>query len=801
MIPARHTVYDPPRLRALKGGGAPVRLVGQGFESISLSRAQSRFSLSKEIINVVFAGRRSAKSMIMIRRMIRAALAPQVYNDAHYFLCAPTQQQAKNVLWRRLKRMLPDWAFLVSREASISESEMRIELWNGAVIRCAGLDKPERIEGVDWDGGGITEFDNTKSGILDEHIYPMMTRGGWIDVEGVPEGRRHLFELVSAIEDGKMPDAAAHHWTAEETLHLYLGRERAEATLARARATMDPLVYQQEYLASFVNFQGLAYYQFDRDVHVGQLYYDPELPVIFAFDFNRKPGTASVIQEQRAPSWLRSPRHDTVTAIVDEVFIPQNSNTGRVCDVLIDRYAEIHDFHEVHIHGDPAGGNKTSQALKGSDWEIVRAKFEPVFGHRMRRRYAKSDPGIRPRVNAVNSRLMGADGTVGMVVSSRCRNMIRDFEGVEADEKGDLLKVKDDPLSHLCFTPDTRISTPMGIRRIGDIGVGDLVETPIGQTHSSRFGDQWACDEMVRVKLSDGSTFECTANHPILTTEGWVHAEDCSASWLPTYRSSEPARTQSSSRGTSIDDTNRIDISRGRRRLAGSASRSDCIVPYGRPKTESHSSLVSACITSTETSPTIGQRTSKGWSSVPTWHSTWSAPIERQRLRSGLEGSSRERRSGTAQKMATSGTESTIESTAIGFTEKVGFDARAATRCSSPMIGSTSNIALDDALPPPGAGLAWMTRQEIARRAARSFERGNTPRSRTALRVVRVEPCRGARVSCISVPLAGCFLLESGVAVSNSDGCAYYCAREHMPRSKDPIESYSRFHDTERIYD
>lgn len=426
-----------------------------------LSPPQLAYVNSRARINAVVAGRRSFKTEGAKRRLVRRAIEFTEYSDGRFFATAPTNQQAKDIFWEDLKALVPEWALLGgSRRASVSDSELTIDLANGARLKVAGMDKPQRIEGRDWDGGVITEFGNCKPNVFSEIVRPMMTRGGWVDVEGVPEGRNHYYEFVCDVRADRVSGAALHEWTTEETLHLWLGRERAEQELAAARRSMDALVYQQEYLARFVSFEGQAYYALDRGLNVasaagpperGPALYDPDLPLVLCFDFNRNPGVCAYVQEHPAARypWLpRVPESGEVTAVIGEVFIRRHSNTRKVCERILADWGERHRG-EVYVYGDATGGAKKS-AAEGSDWEVIEAHLRPVFGHRYRDRVERSNPAERARVNSMNARLVAADGTVGMIVDSRAApNVLRDLEGVEANDAGEIVKEQGSPLTHI----------------------------------------------------------------------------------------------------------------------------------------------------------------------------------------------------------------------------------------------------------------------------------------------------------------------------------------------------------------
>ena len=449
-----------PQARQLTRQLQAVRHIARGptdrWHPALLSRVQLDYLQSQIRINVVAAGRRSFKTEAAKRRVVRAAIAFYRFPNGRFFACAPTHQQSKDIFWEDLKALTPDWALQVSRSESISESELSIRLINGAIIRVAGLDRPARIEGGDWDGGVITEYGSCKPGVFMEHVRPMMMRGGWCDIEGVPEGRNHYYELVMAIVDGKWPRAKFHQWTTEEVLHLWRGVETAEAEIAEARATMDSRTYQQEFQAAFVNFQGLAYYAYTRDLNCPpgngdgtRVVYDPELPLVLCFDFNRAPGTCVVCQEHPASRypWLKSAQ-ETVTACVDEVFIRRNSTTPKVVEHVRERYGGHTGI--VDYYGDPTGGQKHSSSTSGSDWDMIDLMLAATYGRRARNCVRRSAPSERARLNAVNSRLQSVDGKVGVVVDHlRCRELLHDFEGVEADDAGALVKEQGSPRSHL----------------------------------------------------------------------------------------------------------------------------------------------------------------------------------------------------------------------------------------------------------------------------------------------------------------------------------------------------------------
>ncbi len=391
------------------------------------------------------SGRRSGKTEIAKRRLVMAALTFTSHTDGLFVACAPTRAQAKRIFWKDLKKLVPKRF----RAGAPSETELSITLKTGTIIAVVGMDKPERIEGVPIDGAILDEYGNMKESVWTQHLRPALDtidRPGWCWFIGVPEGRNHYYHLWLRAKADKTGEWEAHHWPSSDIIP-----EAAEA----AKSDLDTLTWRQEYGGEFLSFEGRAYYAFDRALHVGgRVYYDEHEPLVFCFDFNRAPGVALVCQEGRPPKWPElkgaEPRKwaKTVTRVIDEVYIPRNSNTQKVCEELARKWG--HHAGEVIIHGDASGGAGGSAQLDGSDWEIVLSTLKPTFGHRIRSRWPRANPRIRARINAVNTRLEAASGELRVAVdSTRCQHFIEDMEGCSVDTTGELEKPAGTMLTHI----------------------------------------------------------------------------------------------------------------------------------------------------------------------------------------------------------------------------------------------------------------------------------------------------------------------------------------------------------------
>jgi hypothetical protein len=381
----------------------------------------SVWSCGKRFV-VIEAGRRSGKTSLAKMDGWRSALRSRQDGWLGVF-AAPTRDQAKGIFWEDLKAMAPSWAV-----SSISESELRIGLINGASLRVVGMDRPQRIEGMPVDKIWLDELADLRPNVWDRTIRPLLStkgRRGRAWLFGVPRPSSQFQTLADFARDPKNRDEWAYfHWTSIGVVDA--------AEIASARAQMDPVIFAQEYEATRANFQGRAYYRLDRNTHARfELQRDTNRTLYLCFDFNVSPGVCCAVQELPPPKAARdlygSRILDVVTSGVGEVFIPRHSNSERVAQKALEMWGDHTGY--VELHGDASGGaNKTSGVL-GSDWDLIDRILRRKFGSRLRRGYPNSNPLVRTRVNAVNARLQNADDKIGtLLCPSKTPRLIEDLD-------------------------------------------------------------------------------------------------------------------------------------------------------------------------------------------------------------------------------------------------------------------------------------------------------------------------------------------------------------------------------------
>lgn len=409
---------------------------------------QDAYENSPARFNVVPAGRRSGKTEKAKRKLIKKLFTPTGFDDPAFFAAAPTRDQAKRIYWEDLKKMIPPSL----RSKPPSETELTIWTVLGSSVSVVGMDKPERIEGTPWDGGILDEFGNMKPNAWGANVRPALSdRLGWCDLIGVPEGRNHYYDLAMYARDAGDPDWRFFTWHSSDILPA--------SEIEAAKRQLDELVFQQEYEASFVNFEGRAYYPFLHASHCRPLKYNPRRPIAFCFDFNVDPGICAVVQEQELPGQYERDHQTGAlllnrpawgSGVIGEVWIPRNSNTPAVCRKLIEDWGG----HEgaVVCYGDATGGSRGSAKVQGSDWDLIKATLRPHFGANLTFQVPAANPAERARVNAMNSRLKSASGDIRLMVDpAKAPRVVKDLEGVVVLKGGggELDKKSNADLTHI----------------------------------------------------------------------------------------------------------------------------------------------------------------------------------------------------------------------------------------------------------------------------------------------------------------------------------------------------------------
>lgn len=197
--------------------------------------------------NVLVCHRRWGKTVLCINKLIASALR-NTQERPRYAYIAPLYRQSKQVAWDYLKhytQVIPGTTF--------NESELRVDLPNGARIQLFGADNPDALRGIYLDGVVLDEYAQMSPKAWSEVIRPALSdRQGWAIFIGTPKGHNAFYELYEYAKTQE--DWFAGMYRASETKVI------SETELRAAKGTMDPDEYAQEFECSFEASIKGAYY-------------------------------------------------------------------------------------------------------------------------------------------------------------------------------------------------------------------------------------------------------------------------------------------------------------------------------------------------------------------------------------------------------------------------------------------------------------------------------------------------------------------------------------------------------------
>lgn len=231
------------------------------------------------------AHRRAGKTVACINDLVARALScRRAGPPPRYAYVAPYLAQAKEIAWSYLV------AATEPARRDKNESELWVELLNGARIRLHGADNPDRLRGAYLDGCVLDEFADMRPSVWGEVIRPMLADyGGWATFIGTPKGRNTFHDIMQRAEGS--PDWFTSTLRASETGIL------PQAELDDAARDMTPEAYSQEFECSFDAAILGAYFgkeiaAAERAGRITALPVDPALPVHTAWDLGIGDSTA-----------------------------------------------------------------------------------------------------------------------------------------------------------------------------------------------------------------------------------------------------------------------------------------------------------------------------------------------------------------------------------------------------------------------------------------------------------------------------------------------------------------------------
>jgi hypothetical protein len=415
-------------------------------------RLQDKLWRTKKRFVAVVAGRGSGKTELARRRVVRFLSVRKPWPDPVYFYAMPTERQARRVAWKAIKLLVPpEWI------DKINESEMSIRTKFGSTLYVYGMDKPQRAEGLQYDGGVIDESSDHKPDVFNLTFLPALShRHGWCWRIGVPKrhgsGAEDFKKFFDKGLSGEDPDLESYTWPSSTVL--------TPEELRFARANLDEKDFNEQFGGIWEKPGGLIFYGFGEENVDPNAIYNPAQSLFVGSDFNVSP-----------MAWVICHRVKEELYVFDEIWM-KDTNTPAALDELYRRYSS-------HKSGWNFFGDATGRARKTAAYGAAQSDYAHIVNDKRFKGagiwYNKSNPSVIDRFASTNARLKSADGTRHVHINPKCENLIRDLmvrsykQGSrDPDDSGDVGHITDalGYLVHKCWPATSvinKVSEQVGI--------------------------------------------------------------------------------------------------------------------------------------------------------------------------------------------------------------------------------------------------------------------------------------------------------------------------------------------------
>ena len=250
---------------------------------MNLTPAQAKIAVDTHRFRVLVCGRKFGKTTLASEEQKGCAISG---DNKRILYIAPTLDDARRLMWERLKRALQG-ALSYVNEARL---ELKIQTQMGGVsdLFLGSWEKVQNYRGDEFDFVVLDEVQDYRDFWVgwSEALRPTLTpRKGQALFMGTPKGFNHLYDLYGF--SAKDPDYIGYKFTSYDNPNL----PPEEIEKAKLELTEDR--FAQEYLAEFRKTEGLVYKEFKREIDIYDTEEEPEFrSVIVGCDFGYTNPTA-----------------------------------------------------------------------------------------------------------------------------------------------------------------------------------------------------------------------------------------------------------------------------------------------------------------------------------------------------------------------------------------------------------------------------------------------------------------------------------------------------------------------------
>jgi hypothetical protein len=285
---------------------------------------------------------------------------------------------------------------------------MSVSLWDGAfILHGRSGAHPESLVGEGLFFAVMAEAAKLKQTVWERFVRPTLADFNGISIwDTTPEGKNWFYELYKAGQDPKETDwwSARHpswvnrHVFRKETTpegvqrmkmmlqnrssydHHDFKKIAVDPEIISMAMDLTPEAFSQEVEASFTEYVGRVYKDWDSDLHITDLPYNPSWPLYIATDYGyTHPNVALFIQ----------PGPHGEIHVIAEYWRTHRTDTEFAEDVLLDNRLSRLVQHAIGLYPDPE--DPGASATLSERWRV------PVLGG--------TGGELKPRIEAIQQKL------------------------------------------------------------------------------------------------------------------------------------------------------------------------------------------------------------------------------------------------------------------------------------------------------------------------------------------------------------------------------------------------------------
>lgn len=155
------------------------------------------------------------------------------------------------------------------------------------------------------------------------------------------------------------------------------------------------------------------------DENVREIAYNKDLTLHLCCDFNVDP-----------MSWVLAHKTDEKVFFFDEIII-ENTTTAKACDEFCQRYPDHKG--KIIINGDASGDNRSCTS-EYTNYMIMKKRLASFGYDDLYIQIRAFNPPIKNRVTAFNSKILAANGDIGIYISPKCEKLLYNIENLKYKE-------------------------------------------------------------------------------------------------------------------------------------------------------------------------------------------------------------------------------------------------------------------------------------------------------------------------------------------------------------------------------